>query len=509
MTNRLPFFLHRIFLLLVVTMLSACGAEAQENLSGQPKREFRGAWIQAVNGQWQGIGRDAMQAELIRELNELQADGINAILFQVRVEGDALYASQLEPWSRYLTGQQGTAPEPYWDPLEWMIQQCHARGMELHAWINPYRAKTKGTPALATTHYAIQHPDRCFNYDGLMLFDPGVPENRQFICEVARDIVSRYDVDGFHIDDYFYPYPVAGVPIPDDASYARYGEGRDRGDWRRENVNKFIHELYLTIRATKPWVKFGVSPFGIYRNQRSWAEGSRTNGTQNYDDLYADVLLWIQLGWLDYNVPQLYWEIGHKAADYDTLIRWWSRYASGRPLIIGQDIERTVGHADLQNPSHHQMAAKMRLQRGLPGIEGSCQWYARALADNKGGYGTMLRQVYHRTPALQPLMPWMDHKAPGKVRKLKVIWTEEDGPVLFWTAPKAKKPMDEARQYVVYRFPKGEKVNIADPTNIVAITPNTFLKLPFIDGTTAWTYVVTALDRLQNESKPVKKSVKL
>ena len=229
-------------LLAAVVALFAVSVAAQQPKN--PKREFRGAWIQAVNGQWQGLGRDAMQAELTRELNVLQADGINAILFQVRVEGDALYASQIEPWSRYLTGQQGLPPSPYWDPLQWMIEQCHARGMELHAWINPYRAKTKGTTALASTHYAVQHPDRCFFYDNLMIFDPGRPENRAFICQVASDIVERYDIDGFHIDDYFYPYPVAGVPIPDDASYAAYGQGMDRGDWRRENVNTFIRELH-------------------------------------------------------------------------------------------------------------------------------------------------------------------------------------------------------------------------------------------------------------------------
>lgn len=473
-----------------------------------PKREFRGAWIQAVNGQWQGIGRDAMQAELTRELNALQADGINAILFQVRVEGDALYASQLEPWSRYLTGQQGTPPSPYWDPLQWMVEQCHARGMEIHAWINPYRAKTKGTTALASTHYAIQHPERCFQYQDLMIFNPGLPENRHFICQVAQDIVSRYDVDGFHIDDYFYPYPVAGVPIPDDASYMAYGQGRNRGDWRRENVNTFIRELRDAIRAVKPWVKFGVSPFGIYRNQRSWAGGSATNGTQNYDDLYADVLLWVNEGWIDYNIPQIYWEIGNKAADYDTLIRWWSENAYARPLYIGQDVERTVKATDLRNPSQNQMAAKYALQRGLPGVHGSCQWYARAVVDDKGGYGTTLRNYYHRTPALQPLMPWLDKKAPGKPRKVKAVWTE-DGYMLFWTAPRGKKPMDEARLYAVYVFPKGMKIDLENMNQLVCITADTHVLLPYSNGETKWTYVVTALDRLQNESKGKKVNVKL
>ena len=494
--------------LLVLAALCCAGELLCAQVVNNPKREFRGAWIQAVNGQWQGLGRDAMQAELTRELNALQADGINAILFQCRVEGDALYASELEPWSRYLTGRQGTPPSPYWDPLQWMVEQCHARGMELHAWINPYRAKTKGTTAMATTHYAIRYPDRCFSYDNLMIFDPGRPENRYFICQVAADIVRRYDVDGLHIDDYFYPYPVPGVPIPDDAAYAAYGQGRDRGDWRRENVNTFIRELGETVHSVKPWVKFGVSPFGIYRNQRSWPQGSATNGLQNYDDLYADVLRWVNEGWIDYNIPQIYWEIGNKAADYDTLIRWWNAHAYARPLYIGQDVERTVKFADLSNPNLNQMPAKYALQRSLPGVYGSCQWYARAVADDTGQYGTVLRNYYHRTPALQPVMPWLDKKAPGKPRKVKPVWTE-DGYILFWTAPSAKTELDEARQYVVYRFAQGERVNLENANAILCITPNTFLPLPYNDGAQKWTYVVTALDRLQNESKGVKAKVKL
>ena len=327
-----------------------------------------------------------------------------------------------------------------------------------------------------------------------------MPENRQFICQVAADIVRRYDVDGLHIDDYFYPYPVAGVPLPDDQSYALYGQGIDRGDWRRENVNLFIRELRDSVRAAKPWVNFGVSPFGIYRNQRSWAQGSATNGTQNYDDLYADVLLWIQEGWIDYNIPQLYWEIGHKAADYETLIRWWSQYAQGRPLIIGQDVDRMAKAGD--------MVPKLNLQHTLPGIDGSCQWYARAVVDDRGGYGSALRTTYHRTLALQPRMPWLDNKAPRKVRRLKAIWTE-DGYMLFWTAPRGKKEMDKARQYAIYCFAPGETINTEDASHLIAITSQTFLPLPYNDGTQKWTYVVTALDRLQNESKAAKKVVKL
>ena len=473
------------------------------------KREFRGAWIQCVNGQFIGMGTQKMQQTLSYQLDELQKDGVNVIIFQVRPECDALYESRIEPWSRFLTGKQGVAPSPYWDPLQWMITECHRRGMELHAWINPYRAKTKTTQQLAPNHIAMRNPLNCFSYDDLFILNPGIPENRDYICDVARDIVSRYDVDGIHMDDYFYPYPVAGENIPDNAQFRKYNNGiRDIHDWRRYNVNIFIEQFYKTVHETKPWVKVGISPFGIYRNKRQSPIGSNTNGLTNYDDLYADVLLWVNNGWLDYNVPQIYWEIGNKVADYETLIHWWSQHAANRPLIIGEDVERTVKFADPQNPNTHQLTAKMRLHKQLPAVKGSVLWYAKAAVDNVGNYGTALRQYYWRYPALQPEMPFIDGKAPKKVRKVKAVWTS-DGYVLFWTAPKAKGWKDEVTKYVVYRFNRNEKVNTDDPSKIVAITTQPFYKLPYNDGNTKFVYAVTALDRLQNESKVVKKKVKL
>ena len=485
--------MRKLFLLLVLLLTI--------NVSAQQKREFRGAWIQCVNGQFQGMGTQKMQQTLAYQLDELQKDGVNAIIFQVRPECDALYESRLEPWSRFLTGQQGKAPSPYWDPLQWMIEQCHQRGMELHAWINPYRAKTKGTTELAVNHIAVKHPELCFDYDGLTILNPAYKENRDFICEVAKDIVTRYDVDGIHMDDYFYPYPAAGVAIPDEAIYRLYGKGfRNIGDWRRNNVNLFIKQFYETVHIAKPWVKVGISPFGIYRNRKSDANGSHTNGLQNYDDLYADVLLWVNQGWLDYCVPQVYWEIGNKAADYDTLIRWWNDYAGARPLFIGEDIERTVKFS--------QQEQKRRLSQQMQNVKGTVLWYAKAAVDNIGNYGKVLRRNYWRYPALQPEMPFIDNTKPGKPRKVKPVWTS-DGYILFWTAPKSKKWNDEATKYAVYRFAKGEKVNIEDPSKLVAVTSDTYLKLPYQDGRTKFYYVVTALNRLQNESRPVKKTVKL
>ena len=473
------------------------------------KREFRGAWIQCVNGQFKGIGTETMQRTLTYQLNELQKDGCNAIIFQVRPECDALYESDLEPWSYYLTGVQGEKPNPYWDPLQWMIDECHRRGMELHAWINPYRAKTKSPHQNAANHVIVRHPEWTFDYDGLTLLNPAYKECRDYICDVVKDIVERYDVDGLHIDDYFYPYPVAGVEIPDEAQYRAAPNGmKNRDDWRRYNVNMFIQQVYETIHATKPWVKFGVSPFGIYRNQKSDPNGSKTNGLQNYDQLYADVLLWDANGWMDYCVPQLYWEIGNKAADYDELIHWWNRHLTRTPLYIGEDVERTVKYPDLTNKSQHQLAAKMALHAELPRIQGTVLWYAKAAVDNVGNYGTLLRNNYWRMPALQPLMPHIDKKAPKAPRKLKAVRMDDGEHVLFWMPPKGKGWQDEAASYVVYRFEKGEPINIDDPSKIVKVTTDCLYMIP-AGQSGRFTYVVTALDRMQNESKIAKVKVKL
>ena len=436
-------------------------------MTAQNKREFRGAWIQCVNGQFMGKSTQEIQSMLSNQLDELQKDGVNAIIFQARAECDALYESDLEPWSKFLTGVQGKAPSPYWDPLAWMVEQCHQRGMELHAWINPYRAKHGST-----------------------------------------SMGQLYDIDGFHIDDYFYPYPVAGKKIPDQELFQKNSHGFwNIGDWTRDNVSRFIKQLGETIHQVKPWVKFGVSPFGIYRNKRNDPNGSETNGLQNYDDLYADVLLWVNNGWIDYCVPQLYWEIGNRAADYKTLITWWNKNAGKRPLYIGEDIERTAKYADPANPKSHQLPAKHKLHQEMHNVKGTVLWYAKTAADNVGNIGHTLRDFYWKYPALQPAMPFMDNKAPKGVKSLKFKWTEQ-GPMLTWKAPKGKKWGDVVNKFVIYQFKDGEKINLDDASHILKITTYTSFKVPYVkDGKS--TFVVTALDRVGNESKGAKKAVTL
>jgi uncharacterized lipoprotein YddW (UPF0748 family) len=382
--------------------------------------------------------------------------------------------------------------------------------MELHAWINPFRAKTKGTVMLASNHVAIQRPSSAFMYDNQLILNPAYQANRDYICTVAADIVQRYDIDGFHIDDYFYPYPIEGQIIPDDNDYAANPNGiANKGDWRRYNVNQFIKQLSDCIHSIKPWVKFGVSPFGIYRNKRTDPyNGSETAGLQNYDDLYADVMLWVNNGWIDYCVPQIYWQLGYPTADYQTLIQWWNRYCSGRPLYIGEDIERTVKFADPTDGSKHQMQAKYRLHNQMRNVHGTVLWYAKASVDNVGNYGTMLEKNYWRYPALQPRMPFIDGRAPSRVRNLMPIWTE-DGYILVWEGPTSKNWQDAAYKYVVYRFNRDEPIDIEDPSHIVAITKAPYYRLPYHNGKTRYTYVVTVLDRMSNESAIAKKKVKL
>lgn len=475
-----------------------------------PKREFRGAWIQAVNHQFEGIPTAELKVELSRQLDSLADCGINAILFQVRVEADALYKSEFEPWSAFLTGFQGEAPDEDWDPLQFMIDECHQRCMELHAWINPFRAKTASTTEFASNHQMTVHPERIIRYGDLALFDPALKENHDYICGIAADIVTRYDIDGFHIDDYFYPYPDGNRKFMDDASFRRDPRGfNNKDDWRRDNVNLFVEQLYNTVKSLKPWVKFGISPFGIYRNKSAnYPNGSETTGLENWSGLYADVLYWIERGWMDYCIPQTYWNTGYKAADYAILAKWWSDYANGCLMYLGQDVERTVTGIDPNHPESNQQRHKLNLERILPGLQGNCYWPAKSVVDNPSNYRTVLANEYHTTPALQPLADYLPKNTPGKVRKLMQVETK-DGPVLFWTAPKARKELDKAIMYVVYRFEKGEETNIDDPTHIVAITRRSFLNLPYRDGTTQYTYVVTAINRIQRESAPVKCKIDL
>jgi uncharacterized lipoprotein YddW (UPF0748 family) len=503
------------FYLSLITILLSNNNRIQSQITS--KREFRGVWIHVIGqNQYQNMSPAEMKEYFVQMLDELEKDGINAIIFQVRPTADAFYYSNLEPWSKYLTGEQGKSPSENFDPMDFVIRECHKRNMEFHAWLNPYRVTAPGNTTLSRSHIYHQHPEWFVKYGNQIYFDPGIPECKQFICEVVKDIVKRYDVDAIHMDDYFYPYPIAGEKFPDDNSFNQYAAQQgftteQRNDWRRNNVNTLIERIKYTIVLTKPWVRFGISPFGIYRNKKNTPDGSgsETNGLQNYDDLYADVKLWIEKGWIDYNIPQIYWEIGHKTVDYETLIKWWSVNNHGAHLYIGQDVVRTMNAQDLRDTSRNQLTRKMELERTTPAIYGNCFWPGYEITKNTGGIRDSLRANYHRYPALIPPYVHMHDKRPKDVKSMKAEWTT-DGYKLHWKRNGESSNPEKAQYYVIYRFKDKEKTRLDDVSKIATITRNTEYLLPYNNGKEKYKYVVTSVDRFHNESKKGKsKKVKL
>ncbi len=375
-------------------------------LSANDRIAFRGAWIATVaNIDWptpEAVGHtDLQQAEMLFLLDSLSAIGINTIVFQVRPTSDAFYLSELEPISGWLTGAQGRWGEQQaWDPLEFVVEEAHRRGMAVHVWLNPYRVNLSTSPItlLWQNHIYQSNKDWFWQYNGQWYFDPGLDETRDWICMVVEDIVSRYDIEGIHMDDYFYPYPVAKQTIPDAKTFARYPRGFDNiEDWRRDNVNRVIRELHTAIKSIKPEVEFGISPFGVWRNRSCDSlMGSATRaGLTNYDDLYADVLLWMREGWIDYVVPQLYWEIGKPVADYEVLAHWWAEHTYGCKLYIGMAPYRLGGKKEAPAwRTGNEISRQMRLNRTIPEITGECFYSTRPLLRNPRHVCDSIRTFY-------------------------------------------------------------------------------------------------------------------
>lgn len=383
----------------------------------QPKYEFRGVWIATVdNIDWPKKDQynvDSEKVEYIRQLDMHKQNGMNAVIVQVRPATDAFYPSPYEPWSQWLTGTQGRPPVPFYDPLQFTIDEAHKRGFEYHAWCNPYRANFNvGKASIAPAHITKLHPEWFLQYGNTLYFDPGNKEAQAWVLAVMKDIVERYDVDAVHMDDYFYPYRIAGKEFPDTASYRKYGNGMNIDDWRRSNVDSIIYNISTAIKQIKPWVKFGISPFGVWRNQDKDPEGSATHaGQTNYDDLYADILLWLKMKWIDYVAPQIYWEFSQPNAPFETILNWWNNHTYGRQLYIGLGIYRAGSSVAWRDST--LIPRELDSLRSKANVQGAIYFSSTSFDNNPNGWSDSLRNNYYKEPALIPPMNWLPKK-PGK-----------------------------------------------------------------------------------------------
>ncbi|WP_228538124.1 glycoside hydrolase family 10 protein [Nocardia sp. XZ_19_385] len=496
---------------LVSSTASAPGCAAPDPAT--PKRQVRAEWIASVeNIDWPsrpGLSAAEQQAELVGWLDEAVRRRLNTVFLQVRPTADVFWPSALEPWSQWLTGVPGR--DPGYDPLAFAVTEAHRRDLDLHAWFNPYRVALHTDPSrLAAGHPARLHPDWIVAYDEKLYYNPGIPQVRRFCQEVILEAVRRYDIDGVHFDDYFYPYPVAGQQFDDEATYQRYGasEFPVKADWRRHNVDLLISELSQQIRNLRPQRQFGISPFGVWRNNVTDPDGSRTSaGVQSYDDLGADTRKWVREGWLDYIAPQLYWSMGFPAADYSELVSWWASQVDGTDvaLLIGQanyKVGVSTQSSAWMDPA--ELSNHLSRNRSQPQVRGDVFFSAKAMRANRLSHMDILTSTHYRRPALVPIPPRSTDNTPHRPF-LHTARADPAGITLHWTHTDPS-----ATSVAVYRIQGTRAPNSCDrtdATNLLGTARVTDSPLQSFTDTTAdpahhYTYLLTLLDRTHHESAP-------
>ncbi|BAZ06349.1 hypothetical protein NIES3974_30100 [Calothrix sp. NIES-3974] len=459
-------------------------------ISVSHNREFRGAWVSTV---WNidfpsksNLPVEEQKAEFIKIANTLQRLNFNALILQVRPEGDAVYASSIEPWSRWLTGTQGQAPTPFYDPLEFAIAECRKRNIQVHAWFNPYRAKvTTNQGNLATNHLAVTNPECVYRWGNTLWMDPGIKLVQDRVYQVVMDVVRRYDVDGIHLDDYFYPYPISGQNFPDDQTYAAYrasGGRLDLADWRRQNVDQMVQRLYEGIKAVKPHVSFGVSPFGIYRP----GQPPGIVGLDAYNVLYADAKKWLEEGWVDYLAPQLYWRIDQTQQSYPTLLRWWTQINTRRRYIFAGN---NLGKLDDKDWKDTEIEKQVQISRSLAAelSLGNIFFSVNAINENRQGIANTLGSKLYNRPALPPQLSWHSDRPPTPpsgldVKNRRLEWNPANTPdIRSWTLYRRNGNTWELQRI------------LSRGTHFATVQPGT--------------YAVCAVDRFVNESAAVQITV--
>lgn len=498
-----------MFVFLLIPSSSLARPMIQGELEGS--KEMRAVWIASVhNLDWpskKGLSTAEQKQEFIDLLDGIKAMNMNAVIMQIKPTADALYPSAYGPWSEYLTGTQGK--DPGYDPLQFMIEEAHKRNLEFHAWFNPYRITMNHTDLnrLSDDHPAKKHPDWTIAYGNQLYYNPGIPEAQDFIVGGIEEVVKNYDIDAVHMDDYFYPNKIAGVSFPDQETYETYGKKSFTHieDWRRHNVNQLVQQINESIKKEKPYVKFGISPFGVWRNIKDDPTGSNTTaGMTNYDDLYADTREWIQQHNIDYITPQIYWSIGFKPAAYDVLTKWWSNEVKGEPvhLYIGQATYKINQNSDPAWSDPEEYFRQIELNRLSPLVQGSMHFSLKDVNRNPLQVKDRLITETYSKPALIPEMPWLHQKAPKKPI-IHSIKKTADGVALQIQSD----PQSTASYYAIYRLTNKGTYELLQTARKEkgAITSINILS---VNQQQSDTYKVTALNRLHQESKPSTKTLK-
>jgi uncharacterized lipoprotein YddW (UPF0748 family) len=488
--------LKNLLLRLVLFLFIFLNGNAQEKLQF-PKNEFRAVWIATVmNIDWPKTGTDSVekqQADFIEILDTYKKLNFNAVIVQIRSVGDALYPSKFAPWSRFLTGKEGLAPAPYYDPLAWMIEESHRRGFEFHAWLNPYRATfdTK-TETLSTDHDFFRHRDWMIKHGEKgkekYYYNPGLPEVQSHLIAVVEEVVKNYDIDAIHFDDYFYPYRVAGKEFNDSISFKKYGQKMSRADYRRDNVSTFVKNVYYSIKSIKPWVQFGISPFGVWRNKSVDPKGSDTQaGQTNYDDLFADPIAWMQGKYVDYMLPQLYWSIDHKTASYSKLLQWWADNCTNTNVYIGHGIYKINTDSDKKWTIPAEIPNQIDLTRSYYNVQGSAHFSAKVFLNTNKTVVNLLTTNQYKYPAIP--LPVPSSKKLGTERPYLYTLTKQ-GSLNQFTF---KKTQSNNTRYLIVYNSRQKKIDTNDASQIIDKV--------FIDGKKEIISYSISKDKLHNDKK--------
>jgi len=476
--------------------------------SSTPKREFRGIWIATVENidfpSNKYLSTEQQKKEFIAIIDRLKKDKFNSVFVQIRPSCDAFYESSFEPWSEWLTGKQGRSPSPFYDPLKFIIEECHKRGIAIHVWFNPFRSIMNiHQSSISPSHVSSRHPEWNITYGKYKWLNPGLPDVRDYVLKVVMDVVRRYTIDGVHFDDYFYPYQLKNKKFHDEKTFSQYSRSiKNLDDWRRDNINLFVKSVSDSIHKVKPGIQFGISPFGIWKNKRTDPAGSSTSGSESFSSTYADSRKWLQEGWVDYLVPQLYWHIGNKRADYKTLAEWWNDNSFGKNIYLGESVYKIGSDKNIEWSRGSQIPAQIRLNRSFINIKGNVFFNTNSVLKNPRGLEDSLRNNYYKYFALSPKIKANDKSIPKP--PLNPGYQNVNGQILLnWQKQEITSNYDTASYFVIYRFEEHDKINITRSDKIANVlygAETAWLDTQRVNNSQEVTYVITSLDQSGNES---------